>query len=397
MLYSAHQAPGQKDLSRCKVLETILRSPKVSRTEVARKVGLNIGSVSRITRDLIEAGLISETDSFGPSDRPGRRFVGLMPQGSGGFVIGIGLNAFRQSVTLADLSNGEVAEWVSPEAPGADGAAFISLCLEKASEMLNDQSVGKDRFFGVGMAVAAEVNAAEGIIINAPVLGWSDAVNVRQLVHEILGCSLVLASPPVAINSTEADIGIGQGVENLTTLHCSLGFGLGVRRGSEDGVSHEFGRVLTQSKVPIGNGRSLSDECGGRAVLLEYYGTEKVSSAASHELGPLLVDLITRSQDDITLRENFRDKGVKAAHCLGLVMDLCQPERLLIAGPLTGSEAFLDGFRATIGDVLYPSGPFPNIQVSDMTPARACRWLALKGCLPAAIENLSSLKLEAVA
>ena len=360
-------------------------------------LALNLASVSRITRDLIGAQLISESESFGPSDKPGRRFVGLEPNGGGGVVIGIGINAFRQSVTLADLSNQKVAEWVSPDAPGADGEAFLRTCLEKASQLLASNEVGQSRFFGAGLAIAAEIDANDGVILSAPVIGWQKPVNIGRMVREQLGCSLVLPTPPVAINGAEADIGVGQGAEATTTLHCSLGFGLGVRRASEDGVSHEFGRVLTQSVVPVGDGKSLSDECGGRAVLLEYYGTEKVGRATDHALGPMLVDLIERSKDDPVLSENFRDKGVKAARCLALALDLCQPERLLLAGPLSASDAFVEGFRSTISGVLNLPGQPLDIQISNMTPASASRWLALKGSLPTAITNLHILKAEAAA
>ena len=397
MQHSSHAPQDPKDNNRRRVLEEILRTPGVARTEVANRVGLNIASVSRITRELIEARLISETDAFGPSDKPGRRFVGLVPQGDGGFVIGIGINAFRQSVTLADLSNRKVAEWVSPEAPGPDGASFIHLCLQKAAEMIDAQGIDRRRFFGVGMAVAAEIDASEGMILSAPVLGWTSPIHVAEQVREVLGSSFVLATPPVAINSTEADVGVGQGAEVAATLHCSLGFGLGLRRGSEDGPARDFGRVLTESIVPVDGGIRLSDACGGRAVLLDYYGADRVTQAPDHTLGPMLVDLIGRSKNDEALARNFHDKGLKAARCLSLVLDFCQPERLLLAGPMVASEDFVHGFQSAIGDVLNLPGRSLDIQVSDMTPARACRWLALKGSLPTAIQKLNTLRMEIAA
>ena len=122
---SVHQfEQDQGARNRNRVITEILRSPGLSRTDIGNAVGLNVASVSRITRDLIDADLIRESDAFGPKGRPGRRSVGLKPYGDGGYIIGIGLNAFRQSVTLADLENRKIAEWVSSDTPSKDGEAL---------------------------------------------------------------------------------------------------------------------------------------------------------------------------------------------------------------------------------------------------------------------------------
>ena len=75
---SAHKIDqDQGAQNRNRVLAEVLRRPGLLRTDIGRTVVLNVASVSRITRDLIDSGLISEKDAFGPKGRPGRRFVGL--------------------------------------------------------------------------------------------------------------------------------------------------------------------------------------------------------------------------------------------------------------------------------------------------------------------------------
>ncbi len=65
------------------VLEAGLRLQSISRAAFAEARGLNVANMSRVTRALIKAGPTVETESYGPGDRSGRRFVGLKPRGKG--------------------------------------------------------------------------------------------------------------------------------------------------------------------------------------------------------------------------------------------------------------------------------------------------------------------------
>ena len=281
----------QRVRNRQLVLEAVLRSPGISRTALADAIGLNVASVSRITRALIDAGLIMEADSFGPRDRPGRRFVGLKPCGEGGYAIGIAINAFHQTVTLADLSNSKIDEWNSPETPGPCGEDFLRLCLQNAADLVDAHVRDKGRLLGVGIAVAGELDAQRGYVQSAPILGWTDPVNVARLVKEILDVPLVLATPPNAMNAADADIGLGQQIENLTTLNCSLGYGIGARQGAVNGQALEFGRIVAGIKAP-GSDLTLAQVCGGTAVLRQVYGVEGVEGIPDYQLGGMLIELI---------------------------------------------------------------------------------------------------------
>lgn len=379
------------------VLSQILRSPGISRTEIGEVLALNPASVSRISRDLIGAGLIHETDRFGPKDRPGRRFVGLAPRGAGGFVVGIGINAFRQSVTLADLENTKIAEWVADAPPGSDGAAFIRLCLEMAEGMVHEHVTDPTRFFGVGMAIAADIDPGAGIIHTAPVFGWNDPIEVARTAQDILGAPLSIDTPSSAINKAEGDFGLGKGIDNLTNLHCSIGFGIGVRRQGSDGGIQDLGAVLTHSKAPDGSGRSLTEACGGYSVLMDRFGLDAVSGLSDTDLGLMLVDTIAGASRDAVLADILAAKGQRTAQHMSLVLDICQPDRLLLSGPLAASPHYVDGFSNALPAVLANTDKTPEIKCSDMTPTGASRWLALRTNVGEADLDLDALRLESAA
>lgn len=377
------------------VMAQVLRQPGLSRTDIGKQLGLNAASVSRISRELIEAGLVEETEAFAPEGRPGRRFVGLAPRGEGGFVIGIGLNAFRQSLTLADLRNRKVAEWVNSSNPGSSGPDFLRLCLEKAREMVEAYVSDRKRFFGVGMAIAADLDTVNNEILSAPVFGWAEPIAIGRMVREVLNAPLVLDTPSSAITRSEADFGQGVAVNNLATLHCSLGFGIGVRQHCGNTAAlQEYGRVLIHNKVPDGSGRLLSEACGGLSLLSETRASDDLAGLSDIELGGQLTALIERSSNDPDLQARFREKGQLTAQYLNLVFDLCQPECLLLAGPLAASPDYVAGFAETLPTTLAHPNRAPEIRLSDMTPTGASRWIALSGNVAQADLDLEALRQE---
>ncbi len=152
-------------------------------------------------------------------------------------MICIAINACRQTVTLADLSNSKIDdEWVSPEAPGTNGEAFRRPCLKKAAEMVETHVAILRYLFGVPIAVAGEVNARQGLVQTTPIVGWSAPIDAARLVDELLGALPVLSTPPTApmvMNVADVGIGLGQDTKTLATLNYGLDHGVGERRRSE--------------------------------------------------------------------------------------------------------------------------------------------------------------------
>jgi len=381
----------QKIHSRQTVLDAILRSPGISRTALAASVGLNTATISRISRALIQAGLIVEAENYGPSDRPGRRFVGLNPRSEGGYVIGIAINPFRQTVTLADLNNTKISELDVPEAPAANGTDFLQRCLDKAAQMVGRHVADQRRLFGVGIAVAGEIDSQRGVVQSAPILGWKSSIDAAKMVKDTLGVPLILSTPPIAMNAAEGDIGSGRGIKNLITFNCSLGFGVAVRRHSPVGAAMEMGRVVAESKTPGHGHLPLSHLCGGLAVLRKVFGASKIDATSNSGLGQMLVELIENSDQDPVLQTLFEETGDLAARHLALIVELSLPDRILLVGPMTESADFVQGFRAGLADALSNMAHQPEVLCSAMTPQRASRWLALKGNLTTAVQKLEDL------
>ncbi|MDH3580897.1 MAG: MarR family transcriptional regulator, partial [Hyphomicrobiales bacterium] len=89
---------GLRRRNRDIVLRTIAAQAPVSRTQISRQTGLTGAAVSRITRELIEAGLVKEGDSIPTKGQVGRRNIRLELGDEGAFVLGIALTVNVRSV-----------------------------------------------------------------------------------------------------------------------------------------------------------------------------------------------------------------------------------------------------------------------------------------------------------
>ena len=168
----------------------------------------------------------------------------------------------------------------------------------------------------------------------------------------------------------------------------------GARRRSDAwGEHHEINAVLVQSEAPDGSGRSLTDAFGGASIIFDHLGKGAMDGKSDTELGAVLVDLIEKSATNEQLRSLLSEKGAQTARCFSLVFDLCQPDKILLAGPLANSDAFVAGFGRILAKRPNPC----ELDCSQMTPTGASRWLALRGNVAEADLNLEALKIESAA
>src|SRR4030088_320347 len=86
------------------VLNLIKGRGTISRIELARSSGLSPAAVTRITRGLIDRGLVRETGL--DASNGGRRAVLLQLQPSAGFVVGVKIMEHSVAVAVTDLSAG---------------------------------------------------------------------------------------------------------------------------------------------------------------------------------------------------------------------------------------------------------------------------------------------------
>lgn len=88
--------------NRIQVLEEIIRVNAISRTELCDRTGLNKATVSTITREWMEKGLLMETEHLDSMNR--RRPVLLEPMYRAGVILAVDIFSHQAELALFDLS-----------------------------------------------------------------------------------------------------------------------------------------------------------------------------------------------------------------------------------------------------------------------------------------------------
>jgi len=205
-------------------LEVLVRGP-LARTELAQRLGLSTPSLTRLTKPLIDLGVLHEVDeAAGSAARPGGRPpqpLDVDPRLE--YFVGIKLTGTRAYAVLTDLRAEIVHSFDAPivdHRPEAvvDVLAEIVRAVHGAGPGTPASAVG----VGLGGIVRHDVRVGR-----APFLGWRD-VDLGRLLRTATGLPVVLANDLDALMEAEHWFGAGRDVADFVTLTIGAGVGCGL-------------------------------------------------------------------------------------------------------------------------------------------------------------------------
>lgn len=342
------------------VLREILLSGPLSRTEIAARIGLTGGAVSRIVRPLIDAGLVRELPqerAEGPT-RPGRRFVLLDIDPRGGQVLGIGIGPSLQTVGLADLKSDIIASAEFELDMIDDPDQVIRRLARESRRLIGTHVHDRSRLLGGLLMVTGNVDPERGDVLGAPYLGWG-RYPLRARLADFLDLPMTVRPVTATIASAEKLFGATRGWDNVLTLLCGLGIGASVI---------VDGRLVRGGSIPSGGigDMKVTGEHGGTATLDELSsGLGLLRRLHGDAMTPARTPLpvMSRALRDAIQLEQAGDRTISAlmaragrelGHVVVRFAHVVTPEVVMIVGPLSRSPAYLAGAREAIDEGMAP-------------------------------------------
>ena len=345
---------SQRELSRLRVIEALFRRPGSSRTQVGADAGLSRPTVAAVLDELESAGILEqsparEDDRSRPAGRPPLQ-IRLAPRAA--FAVGLDFGHRHIRAALCDLSGHPIAvDWSEAEVDSAP-AASLDLAHELVRGLLERAQADRADVIGVGMGLAAPVDAGTGTAYVEGILpGWGGVRPAAEM-EERLGLPVKLENDANVGALGEHRFGAARGARDVAYVRLSAGIGLGLILG---GVPYR-GRLGIAGE--LGHVRAVEDgalcRCGNRGCL------ETVASAAAvaDALGvtvPRALALV-HAGEPRTLRA-VAAAGEAAGAAVAAVVNVLNPELVVIGGELAGAGAvLLDPLRAAIErSVIAPS------------------------------------------
>jgi predicted NBD/HSP70 family sugar kinase/biotin operon repressor len=211
------------------ILLSLLQCGMDSRVELAEKLSLSTTTITNLTSELLDQGIIMEEQVESPEKhrrvgRP-RRMLRLEPSARFAIGVHIGVGLFRIAIT--DLFAGIICNEIetfdlktSPE----DVINNIVLLIEKTIEMCG---IDRERVIGVGVGASGLVNYENGINVLAPRLGWEN-IPIQHLLENQLNLPVCVDNNVRTMALAEAFFGNGRGAGVLAFVYGRIGVGSGI-------------------------------------------------------------------------------------------------------------------------------------------------------------------------
>lgn len=329
--------------TRAVALEVLINGP-ISRSEIARRLELSPGSLTRLSTPLLDAGILVEAEerADGRAGRPSRP-LDIDPDSRR--FLGAKLAGDRLVVALTDFRASVLASEVVPLPD--HGVPAVVAAIVAAAERLGAEAPG---LTGIGVGVGALVDG-DGGVRSAPFLGWED-VPLAELVTRATGVPTVVENDLVAFTEYEHWFGAARTLERFAavTLGAGIGYGLVVHDRIVLDDDSGIGLVGHWPVDPFGPVCVAGHRGCARSVLT----TDAVVAAASAALGrDLDYDEVMRlaALGDPGARRVVDDAARGLGRLVAAIANLTMPELVVLGGEGVqlahiGAEALREGIAA---------------------------------------------------
>lgn len=327
------------------VMLAVLRQGPVSRGVVARRMGLSSGSITRLTRPLIDLGMLEECPP--QPHQIGRPSVPLLVADEAALFFGVKVVPGALHTVVTGLRGVVRHQSTLPaDTSSADSTAAA------ISSMVGDPGAANG-VTAIGISLAAAV-ARRGKLRAVDFLGWSGG-NLSKLVARHTGLPCVSANDVNALTLAEHWFGHGRGTHDFAVLTIGEGVGAGV-------VSRDEPMLGNHGAGPMLGATWLADGRPFHTVLT----SASIAAAASAVAEHAMTHAEALESHDRRVMAVLDDAANALGYLAALTAIAYDPQRILLTGDGIG---LVDGRMDIVHSVLeqhqfFDIGP-PELVVGE--------------------------------
>ncbi|MER8007988.1 ROK family transcriptional regulator [Streptomyces sp. NPDC094149] len=366
-------SPGERSVA----IEVLVNGP-LSRTELARRLDLSAGSLTRLTKPLIESGLLIEVAEAGapPEVRQGRPSQPLDVVAESRSFIGFKITEDRVYGVVTTLRSDIVARHDRPLTTH-EPAEVADVLAEMAGEL----AVGHPRLAGIGIGVGGLVEG-RAVVGESPFLGWRD-VPLAGLVEERAGLRVVVENDVAALVEAETWFGAGRGLDRFVVLTIGAGIGYGLVLGGKRVPNAPEDRGFGRHWIIDPHGPLTPTGERGSAVSLLTIPNIRYQVAAATGRDAAYEEILARAAAGEPMPARVIDEAARALGVLiAQISNFVMPQKILLAGEGVGlMDVAGNTVRRTIGSQRHPHAAPVDLEtkVSDFHDwARGAAVLAIQ-------------------
>ncbi|KII79673.1 ROK family protein [Vibrio renipiscarius] len=341
-----------KQVNAGRVYKLIDQKGPISRIDLSKESALAPASITKITRELIEAHLIHETTVQEATSR-GRPAVGLQVNNEGWQFLSMRLGRGYLTIALHELG-GDVLIDTKIDIHEIDQDDVLARLLHEIEEFFQTYSDQLDRVTSIAITLPGLVNSDEGIVLQMPHYNVEN-LHLGPEIYKATGLPVFIANDTRAWALAEKLFGHSQENENsiLISIHHGLGAGIildGRLLQGRHGNIGELGhiRIDPQGKLcHCGNRGCLETVASSQAIRLEV--SERIARGEASTLSSIanitVEDICEAAANGDALAVDAIEKLAEyLGAAISIVINLFNPEKILIGGAINQAK-----------DILYPA------------------------------------------
>lgn len=396
-------AESQRPL-RQQVFELVRAAGLMPRVQVAKDLGVSPASVTTISSELIDTGLLEEvaTERGGEAGR-GRPAVALGVRAEAHRVAGMKLSDREHTAVVVDFAGKLIADDVIPRRPGPMTLAEILDAIERLLDRVCAKAgMARAELSAVGIGVPGFVDSAEGLVLWSSVL-TDRSVNLSAAAGVRLGLPVTIDNDANLVALAELWFGAGRSLSDFAVVTIEHGVGMGFV------MNHRIYRGAQRVGMELGHTKVQLDgalcRCGQRGCLEAYiadYALAREATTAlnwghkeSQPINVLLESLYDHAKaGDATAKSIFRRAGRYLAVGLSNVVNLFDPSLIILSGErMRYDYLYATETLAEMENLVISTGrPRPPIEIhawGDLLWAHGAAALALSAVSEAILTGQS--------
>ena len=327
---------------RQQVFERVRASGLIPRVQLAKDLGVSPASVTTITQELIEAGLIEEVSAPRDGDAGrGRPAVALGVRAEAHFVAGMKLSDREHTAVIVDFAGNLIADDVIPRKPGPMTLDELLNAIEALLIRVCDKAgIQKSALSAMGLGVPGFVDCVEGLVYWSSVLA-ERTVPLANIAQARLGLPVTIDNDANLVTLAELWFGAGRGLSDFAVVTIEHGVGMGYV------MNHRMFRGAQRLGMELGHTKVQLDgalcRCGQRGCLEAYVADYALAREAitalnwEHKEGQSISVVLESLYDHAkagngAARSIFKRAGRYLAVGLANVINLFDPALIILSG-----------------------------------------------------------------
>jgi len=331
------------------VLRIIRDEGPISRSEVARSMGVSKVVIGGIVKRLLETNILFEIGKGLSTIQGGRRPVMLEFNANAGLAVGIEVHLHRAKILITNM-NADIIKEGSVNFTDNTHPELILKRIVKAIKKLVGDDEKMQSILGVGLALPGLMDYQQGAIrISHSLKNW-EGFHLRSYLEDALDTKVYIENDVKTITLGEYHWGAGQEAKNVVYIWLGEGIGAGIiingdiYRGvtasaGEVGYTEISARAVNRQNFPIlyqGQnrfGEILTTSNLENSVQKSAKSTSTPTSLNGNEIDLASISSAAKNNDTLALNA-LMEFGQILGYLTISVINLFNPELIIMGGPI---------------------------------------------------------------